>query len=66
MSLSEVAKPAGDMVAATSVVGTILQLLPPVAALFGILWYSILFYEKLTGKLFKETKLAAWIRRDKK
>ena len=66
MSLSELAKPVGDIAAASTVVGTILQLLPPIAALFAICWYIIGGYEKVTGRPFSESKLAAKLRGDKK
>jgi hypothetical protein len=65
VNLSELAKPAGDIAAASTVIGTILQLLPPIAALFAICWYVIGGYEKVTGKPFSDSALAKRIRGDK-
>lgn len=65
MTAHEVIKSVGDGVAVSSVIGTILQWLPPIAALFAILWYSIGLYEKITGKPFFVSRLAKIIRREK-
>jgi len=63
MSLQELAKPLGDVTAATVAVSTLLKLLPPIAALFAIIWYSVGLYEKITGRPFSESALARLLRR---
>ena len=47
-SLSEVTKHIIDGVSALTVMGTLAQLLPPLAALFTIIWTCIRIYESNT------------------
>lgn len=56
-------KGAGDVVAASVTVLTILKVLPAVAAAFAIVWYSVALYEKVTGNQFSESRLARWMTR---
>jgi len=58
-----VIKTVGDVAAASVTVLTVLKLLPAIAAGFAILWYSIGFYEKITGREFSESKLSRWLTR---
>jgi len=58
-----VIKTVGDVAAASVTVLTVLKLLPAIAAGFAILWYSIGFYEKITGREFSESKLSKWLTR---
>jgi len=53
--MSESAKHVGDAVSIVTVVGTLAQVLPSIAAIFTIIWTSIRIYEtetvqKLLGK----------------
>lgn len=53
--LSESAKHIGDAVSVVTVIGTLAQILPSIAALFTIVWTSVRIYEtdtvqKLLGK----------------
>jgi hypothetical protein len=53
--MSESAKHVGDAVSIVTVVGTLAQILPSIAAIFTIVWTSIRIYEtetiqKLLGK----------------
>jgi hypothetical protein len=53
--MSESAKHVGDAVSIVTVVGTLAQILPSIAAIFTIIWTSIRIYEtstvrKLLGK----------------
>ncbi len=53
--LSEGAKHIGDAVSVVTVIGTLAQILPSIAALFTIVWTSVRIYEtdtvqKLLGK----------------
>jgi len=58
-----VIKTVGDVAAASVTVLTVLKVLPAIAAAFAIVWYSIGFYEKITGREFSESKLARWLTR---
>lgn len=54
-NMSEGAKHVGDAVSVVTVLGTLAQILPAVAALFTIVWTSVRIYEtdtvqKLLGK----------------
>jgi len=53
----------GEVAAAGVTVLTIFQVLPAVAAGFAILWYSVGFYEKITGRQFSESRLARFLSR---
>jgi hypothetical protein len=55
-----IVKAIGDISALAVVISTIAKLLPPLAALFAIIWYCIGYYEKITGKSFSESRLARW------
>lgn len=53
--LSESAKHIGDALSVVTVIGTLAQILPSIAALFTIVWTSVRIYEtdtvqKLLGK----------------
>lgn len=59
--MSETGKHVGDAVSIVTVVGTLAQVLPSIAAIFTIVWTSIRIYEtetiqKLLGKKPKENK----------
>lgn len=58
-----VIKTVGDVAAASVTVLTVLKVLPAIAAGFVIIWHSIGFYEKITGREFSESRLARWITR---
>lgn len=53
----------GDVVAAFAVLGSIVKLLPAIAAGFAIVWYLIQIYEKATNKSFADTGIGSLIRR---
>ena len=63
MAVQEMAKPVGDVLAVSTVIGTLLQLLPHIAALFAIIWYSMGAYEKITGRPFSQSWVARKITR---
>jgi hypothetical protein len=55
--MSESAKHVGDAVSIVTVVGTLAQVLPSIAAIFTIVWTSIRIYETETiQKLLGKTK----------
>lgn len=59
--MSETGKHIGDAVSIVTVVGTLAQVLPSIAAIFTIVWTSIRIFEtetiqKLLGKKPKENK----------
>jgi hypothetical protein len=59
--MSDGAKAIGDALSVATVVGTIAQMLPAIAAIFTIIWTGIRIYETDTvqgifGKKPKETK----------
>jgi len=55
--MSESAKHVGDAVSIVTVVGTLAQVLPSIAAMFTIVWTSIRIYETETiQKLLGKTK----------
>ena len=59
--MSETGKHVGDAVSIVTVVGTLAQVLPSIAAIFTIVWTSIRIYEtetiqKLLGKKPKESE----------
>jgi len=55
--MSESAKHVGDAVSIVTVVGTLAQVLPSIAAMFTIVWTSIRIYETATiQKLLGKTK----------
>lgn len=56
-------KVAGEVAALGITVLTILQVLPGIAALFAMAWYSIVLYERTTGREFKDTRFARWLTR---
>lgn len=58
-------KQAGDVAAAGLTVLTVLKILPAIAAALAVGYYVIVYYEKLTGKQFSETKLAKLLTRRK-
>ena len=39
---------AGDLAAAGAILGTVINWLPPLAALLGIIWYAIMIWESHT------------------
>lgn len=49
---SESAKTVGDILSITTVVGTLTQVLPSVAAIFTIVWTVIRIYETKTVQAF--------------
>lgn len=51
----------GDTVAASTIIGSLLGWLPAIAAGIGIVWYALLFYEKITGRPFHKTKFGVWL-----
>lgn len=51
-----------DVVAGGGIVASLMSWLPPIAALLGIVWYLLLFYEKVSGKEFHLTQLGRWVR----
>lgn len=53
---------AGDVVAGGAIISSLLSWLPPIAAVLGVIWYLLLFYEKLSGKEFHLTRLGKWLR----
>ena len=63
MSLPEVVKPTGDILAAGTTVGVVLKVLPAIAALFTIVWTAARLYEMFTGRPFSESKFAKWVTR---
>ena len=50
----ETLKNVADGVAAVTAIGTLMQLLPAVAALFTIVWTGMRIAEMITGKKFHE------------
>lgn len=50
-----------DGVAALAMVGSLVSILPPIAALFTIIWTAMRVYEMLTGLPFSQTRLAKWM-----
>lgn len=57
MSLQPLVKTAGDTLSVGTVIGTVLQILPPIAALFAIVWTSMCMYEMIKGIPFSKTPL---------
>ena len=55
------ARSAGEIVAASVTVLTIFKLLPAITAVLAIIWYSVGFVEKITGKPFSETRFAKFL-----
>jgi hypothetical protein len=51
---AEIAKHVADGVAAVTAIGTLMQMLPAVAALFTIVWTGMRIAEMITGKKFHE------------
>jgi hypothetical protein len=51
-------KGVGDVAAASVTVLTVTKVIPAIAAVFAIVWYSVALYEKFTGKQFSESWLA--------
>lgn len=51
----------GEVAAASVTLLTIFKLLPAITALLAIVWYSIGFVEKVTGKPFSETRFAKFL-----
>jgi len=49
---SDAAKTVGDIVSFTTVVGTLMQILPSIAAIFTIVWTMIRIYETKTVQNF--------------
>jgi chromate transport protein ChrA len=49
---SDAAKTVGDIVSLTTVVGTLMQILPSIAAIFTIVWTMIRIYETKTVQNF--------------
>lgn len=49
---SESAKTVGDILSLTTVVGTLMQVLPSIAAIFTIVWTVIRIYETKTVQAF--------------
>jgi hypothetical protein len=49
---SESAKTVGDILSLTTVVGTLMQVLPSIAAVFTIVWTVIRIYETKTVQAF--------------
>lgn len=49
---SESAKTVGDILSLTTVVGTLIQVLPAIAAVFTIIWTVIRIYETKTVQAF--------------
>jgi len=49
---SNSAKTVGDILSLTTVVGTLMQVLPSIAAIFTIIWTAIRIYETKTVQAF--------------
>lgn len=49
---SDSAKTVGDIISLTTVVGTLMQVLPSIAAIFTIIWTAIRIYETKTVQAF--------------
>lgn len=49
---SDSAKTVGDILSLTTVVGTLMQVLPSIAAIFTIIWTAIRIYETKTVQAF--------------
>lgn len=49
---SDSAKTVGDILSLTTVVGTLMQVLPSIAAIFTIIWTVIRIYETKTVQAF--------------
>lgn len=49
---SDSAKTIGDVLSLTTVVGTLMQVLPAIAAIFTIVWTAIRIYETKTVQAF--------------
>lgn len=56
---TEVAKHVGDVTAITVTLGTIVEFLPALAALFTIVWTGLRIYEMFKG----EGSVAKWLRK---
>ena len=63
MAIADVVKPVGDVVATGVTFGTLLAVIPPIAALFAILYYVIVLVEKLTGKTLHDL-ITEWRKHD--
>jgi hypothetical protein len=51
-------KTGGDVVAAGFTIGVLAAILPPMAALFTLIWTGMRIYEGLTGQPFSQSPLA--------
>lgn len=51
---------AGHTSAATAFIGWVAGILPALATLVTLLWFSILITEKITGKTFHELVICVW------
>lgn len=49
---SDSAKTVGDVLSLTTVIGTLMQVLPAIAAIFTIVWTAIRIYETKTVQAF--------------
>jgi hypothetical protein len=56
-------KGAGDVAAASVTVLTVIKVIPAVAALFAIVWYSVGLYENITGRQFSDSRLPRFLTR---
>jgi hypothetical protein len=56
----EAAKAVGDTLSLVTVVGTLTQILPAVAALFTIIWTAMRIIEMITGKDF--SVVIGWVK----
>ena len=56
----ETIKHLGDVVAAGTVIGTLIGYLPAIAALFTIVWTALRIVELWTGKKLHQVRLCRW------
>jgi hypothetical protein len=61
---AEIIKHVGDGVSVVTVIGTLTQVLPAVAALFTIIWTAMRIVEMITGKDF--SVVIGWAKDDAK
>jgi hypothetical protein len=53
----------GDAISAAGVVGTLIKVLPAIAAVVSLVWTVMRIVEMLTGKPFHLTRLGRWLGR---
>lgn len=60
--LQQAVKTTGDVSAYGAFFGWLVGILPSIATLVTVLWFTVLLVEKFTGKQFHELVRCAWIK----